>query len=183
MSFGISATMAATLSMIISLFNSLSRVFYGIIYDKIGRRTAMGIATTLFLTAVTILYCTFTLGSTTLLAVSFIFVGLSFGAVPTISSAYILTTFGKILPEQFQRQEPMPCSARFRRCCSALFTATQSYPASYSYLIVYALLAAVLTAQPAAEAGVKTIYQSRHENEVLRILSSVAQALKKMKSL
>ena len=79
-SFGISATMAATLSMIISLFNSVSRVFYGIIYDKIGRKTAMGIATTLFIIAVIILYCAFTLGSTALLAVSFIFVGLSFGA-------------------------------------------------------------------------------------------------------
>ena len=146
-SFGISATMAATLSMIISLFNSLSRVFYGIIYDKIGRRTAMGIATTLFLTAVAILYCAFTLGSTTLLAVSFIFVGLSFGAVPTISSAYILTTFGKkYYPSNFSVQGTYTLFSPFlgTMLFSALFTATQSYPASYSYLIVYALLAAVL---------------------------------------
>lgn len=146
-SFGISATMAATLSMIISLFNSLSRVFYGIIYDKIGRKTAMGIATTLFLTAVAILYCAFTLGSTTLLAVSFIFVGLSFGAVPTISSAYILTTFGKkYYPSNFSVQGTYTLFSPFlgTMLFSALFTATQSYPASYSYLIVYALLAAVL---------------------------------------
>ena len=143
-SFGISATMAATLSMIISLFNSVSRVFYGIIYDKIGRKTAMGIATTLFIIAVIILYCAFTLGSTALLAVSFIFVGLSFGAVPTISSAYILTTFGKkYYPSNFSIQGTYTLFSPFlgTMLFSALFTATQSYPLSYSYLIEYALIA------------------------------------------
>ena len=143
-SFGISATMAATLSMIISLFNSVSRVFYGIIYDKIGRKTAMGIATTLFIIAVIILYCVFTLGSTALLAVSFIFVGLSFGAVPTISSAYILTTFGKkYYPSNFSIQGTYTLFSPFlgTMLFSALFTATQSYPLSYSYLIAYALIA------------------------------------------
>lgn len=143
-SFGISATMAATLSMIISLFNSVSRVFYGIIYDKIGRKTAMGIATTLFIIAVIILYCAFTLGSTALLAVSFIFVGLSFGAVPTISSAYILTTFGKkYYPSNFNIQGTYTLFSPFlgTMLFSALFTATQSYPLSYSYLIAYALIA------------------------------------------
>ena len=143
-SFGISATMAATLSMIISLFNSVSRVFYGIIYDKIGRKTAMGIATTLFIIAVIILYCAFTLGSTALLAVRFIFVGLSFGAVPTISSAYILTTFGKkYYPSNFSIQGTYTLFSPFlgTMLFSALFTATQSYPLSYSYLIAYALIA------------------------------------------
>ena len=143
-SFGISATMAATLSMIISLFNSVSRVFYGVIYDKIGRKTAMGIATTLFIIAVIILYCAFTLGSTALLAVSFIFVGLSFGAVPTISSAYILTTFGKkYYPSNFSIQGTYTLFSPFlgTMLFSALFTATQSYPLSYSYLIAYALIA------------------------------------------
>lgn len=143
-SFGISATMAATLSMIISLFNSVSRVFYGIIYDKIGRKTAMGIATTLFIIAVIILYCAFTLGSTALLAVSFIFVGLSFGAVPTISSAYILTTFGKkYYPSNFSIQGTYTLFSPFlgTMLFSALFTATQSYPLSYSYLIAYVLIA------------------------------------------
>lgn len=143
-SFGISATMAATLSMIISLFNSVSRVFYGIIYDKIGRKTAMGIATTLFIIAVIILYCAFTLGSTALLAVSFIFVGLSFGAVPMISSAYILTTFGKkYYPSNFSIQGTYTLFSPFlgTMLFSALFTATQSYPLSYSYLIAYALIA------------------------------------------
>ena len=143
-SFGISATMAATLSMIISLFNSVSRVFYGIIYDKIGRKTAMGIATTLFIIAVIILYCAFTLGSTALLAVSFVFVGLSFGAVPTISSAYILTTFGKkYYPSNFSIQGTYTLFSPFlgTMLFSALFTATQSYPLSYSYLIAYALIA------------------------------------------
>ena len=130
--------------MIISLFNSVSRVFYGIIYDKIGRKTAMGIATTLFIIAVIILYCAFTLGSTALLAVSFIFVGLSFGAVPTISSAYILTTFGKkYYPSNFSIQGTYTLFSPFlgTMLFSALFTATQSYPLSYSYLIAYALIA------------------------------------------
>lgn len=146
-SFGISATMAATLSMIISLFNSLSRVFYGVIYDKIGRKTAMGIATLLFVTAVVLLYSAFTLGSTMLLSASYIFIGLSFGAVPTISSAYILTTFGrKYYPSNFSIQGTYSLFSPFfgTMLFSSLFAKTGSYSSSYLYLAVYALLAAVL---------------------------------------
>lgn len=146
-SFGITATMAATLSMIISLFNSISRVFYGIIYDKIGRKAAMGIATSLFVIAVILLYSSFTLRSTVLLSASYIFIGLSFGAVPTISSAYILTTFGKkYYPSNFSIQGTYSLFSPFfgTMLFSMLFAGSQSYSSSYSYLIIYAALAVVL---------------------------------------
>ena len=174
-SFGISATMAATLSMIISLFNSLSRVFYGIIYDKIGRKTAMGIATTLFVMAVAILYAAFALGSTPLLAVSFIFVGLSFGAVPTISSAYILTTFGrKYYPSNFSIQGTYTLFSPFlgTMLFGALFSASQSYPRSYGYLIVYAVLAAGLFI------GLNALLHSRKTTQNENNLSSKESASK-----
>lgn len=146
-SFGISATMAATLSMIISLFNSISRVFYGLIYDKIGRKTAMGIATSLFVTAVVLLFSSFALSSTLLLSASYIFIGLSFGAVPTISSAYILTTFGKkYYPSNFSIQGTYSLFSPFfgTMLFSGLFATSQSYAAAYSYLAIYAVAAVVL---------------------------------------
>ena len=70
--------------------------------------------------------------------------GISFGAVPTISSAYILTTFGKkYYPSNFSIQGTYTLFSPFlgTMLFSALFTATQSYPLSYSYLIAYALIA------------------------------------------
>lgn len=146
-SFGISATMAATLSMIISLFNSMSRVFYGLIYDKIGRKTAMGIATTLFVIAVVLLFSAFAFNSTLLLSVSYIFIGLSFGAVPTISSAYILTTFGKkYYPSNFSIQGTYSLFSPFfgTMLFSTLFATSQRYVTAYSYLAIYAVAAIVL---------------------------------------
>lgn len=146
-SFGVSATFAASLSMIISLFNSISRVIYGIIYDKIGRKMAMGIATALFTLAVILLFCAFETHHMVLLSCSFIFIGLSFGAVPTISSAYIMETFGtKYYPSNFSVQG---CYTLFSSLFgtmlfSMLFTETGSYEISYMYLIVYAFSAIIL---------------------------------------
>jgi len=146
-SFGISATAAASLSMIISLFNSSSRIVYGMIYDKKGRKFAMGIATTLYAIAIGLLFSAFATKSTFLLSGCYVFIGLTFGAVPTLSSTYILKTFGKkYYPSNFSIQGLYSLFSSFSGTMlfSAIFAKTGVYSTSYSFLIGYAIIVVVL---------------------------------------
>lgn len=146
-SFGISATVAAGLSMIISLFNSVSRIFYGYIYDVMGRKITMGIATLFFAFSVTLLFIAFYLSSTVLLSISFIFIGLTFGAIPTISNIYILKTFGtKYYPSNFSIQYLYSLFSSFAGTMlfSAFFSMTQVYSQSCLFIIIYAICAVIL---------------------------------------
>lgn len=146
-SFGISATVAAALSMIISLFNSVSRIFYGYIYDKMGRKVTMGIATVFFAFSISLLFIAFMSSSTLLLSISFIFIGLTFGAVPTISNIYILKTFGpKYYPSNFSIQYLYSLISSFAGTMlfSLFFSITQTYSISCSFIIVYVIIAIAL---------------------------------------
>lgn len=146
-SFGITATTAASLSMIISLFNSTSRVFYGMLYDKKGRKVTMGFATCFYVFSITLLFIAFLTNSSFLLSCSFIFIGLTFGAVPTVSNAYILKIFGsKYYPSNFAIQQlySLFASVAGTMMFSIFFTKTQTYSSSYTFLIIYAAIAVVL---------------------------------------
>lgn len=147
LSFGISTTVAATLSMIISLFNSTSRIFYGILYDKKGRKLTMGIATGFYVTCIALLFLAFILKSPIILSISFIFVGLTFGSIPTISNAYILETFGaKYYPSNFAIQQLYSLFSSFAGTMifSIIFTKTNTYSTSYAFLIIYAIVTIIL---------------------------------------
>ena len=146
-SFGISATFAAALSMIISLFNSLSRIFYGYIYDKMGRKVTMGIVTIFFTFSIGLLFIAFMSSSTLLLSVSFIFIGLTFGGVPTVSNIYILKTFGpKYYPSNFSIQYLYSLISSFAGTMlfSLFFSMSKNYAVSCGFIIVYVIVAIVL---------------------------------------
>lgn len=147
LTFGLNATTAAKLTMIISLANSLSRIVYGIIYDKVGRKCAMRIATYSFVLAVILQFIAFKINNVYLLMISFLCFGICFGGIPTISSAYILTTFGsKYYPSNFSVQglyslfSPILGTMVYSR----LLLMTENVVLAYSYLILYASLAIIL---------------------------------------
>lgn len=147
LSFGLNATSAARLTMIISLSNSLSRIVYGIIYDKLGRKYAMQVATYAFILAVSCLFIAFKISNIYCLMISFLCFGICFGGIPTISSAYILTTFGnKYYPSNFSVQglyslfSPLIGTMVY----SKLLLLTENIVFAYSYLIFYAFLAIIL---------------------------------------
>lgn len=146
-SFGISPTLAATLTMIISLFNSISRVFYGMIYDKRGRKTTMLISTSLYVFSIILLFTAFTTKSTLILSVCYVLIGLTFGSVPTVSSIYILKTFGKkYYPSNFSVQGLYTLCSSFvgTMFFSFLYQQTHIYSFSYSFLIGYAIIIVIL---------------------------------------
>jgi len=143
-SVGVTVSVAAILSMVISLFNSLSRVVYGIIYDKKGRKMAMTISTVLFALAVMSLFMVFIAGIDEFIFVAFVFIGLSFGAVPSISSTYVLKTFGKkYYPSNFSVQGTYSLFSSIlgTTLFGLLYSQTNTLSLSFSYLIVYAIMA------------------------------------------
>ena len=143
-SVGVTVSVAAILSMVISLFNSLSRVVYGIIYDKKGRKMAMTISTVLFALAVMSLFMVFIAGIDEFIFVAFIFIGMSFGAVPSISSTYVLKTFGKkYYPSNFSVQGTYSLFSSIlgTTLFGLLYSQTNTLSLSFSYLIVYAIMA------------------------------------------
>lgn len=147
LSFGMNHTTAAKLTMIISLSNSLSRIFYGLAYDKFGRNTAMLIATGSFSIAVFLLGIAFVSTSYLLLGIAFLFFGISFGGIPTISSAYILTTFGsEYYPSNFSIHGLYSLFSPFlgTMVYSKLLVITTGGMLAYGYLPIYAVITFVL---------------------------------------
>ncbi|MEA5026725.1 MAG: MFS transporter [Erysipelotrichaceae bacterium] len=146
-SVGISVSVAAVLSMAISLCNSLSRVVYGVIYDKKGRKMAMTISTALFVMAVLSLFGVFISRQVLFIYLSYIFIGLSFGGVPSISSTYILKTFGKkYYPSNFSIQGTYSLFSSLlgTTLFGIIYAGTNTMSLAFSYLLVYALLAVIL---------------------------------------
>lgn len=133
-SFGVNAKTAALLSTFISLANSLSRIFYGYLYDKKGRKVTMLLASTLFFLSGILLSTSISIKSVILLGCSFLFIGLTFGSIPTISTIYILKQYGsKYYPSNFAIQYlySLVSSIFGTILFSTLFSKTANYFQSY----------------------------------------------------
>lgn len=145
-SFGLNATVAAALTTIISLFNSVSRVIYGVIYDKKGRKAAMSISTLLFICAVGSLFFSLFTKNAVALVVAYVFVGLSFGASPSVSSAYTFETFGNehyASNFSIQGTYTLFSSLLGSTLFGILFSKNNSYLLSFQFLILYAVIAPI----------------------------------------
>lgn len=146
MSFGLTATMAASYSMIISLFNAGSRTVFGLLFDKLGYEISIKIGTCLYVGGVFVFYIALSQHIQFLLAISYVLIGLSFGSVCSISPAYILKKFGKkYYPSNFSIQSSYALLSPFvgTMIFSLLLSLSHSYMISYSYLVVYAVLSLV----------------------------------------
>ena len=146
-SFGTTATTAAAITMVISLFNTSGRVVFGIIFDRKGRKTTMAISMAFFLAGVVLLFAAMSSRSLALLGVAFGFIGICFGSVPSIASTYILTTFGRRhYPENFSVQGMYSFFSSFigSSFLSVLLAKYNNYPQAIRFLGVYACVAAVL---------------------------------------
>ncbi len=147
LSFGISTAEAAFYSGLIAFFNSFSRIFYGFIYDKKGRKSAMAISMVfLTISIITIVLALDTVNST-LLVTGYILLGLCFGAVHPISSAYTLHTFGqKFYSANYSIQGLFTLVGSFTGpfIIGNLYAISNSYYDTYQLLIIYCLTAIIL---------------------------------------
>lgn len=143
---GLNVSESALLSMVISLFNAISRVWYGTLYDKRGRKLSMGIATTFFLLGALFLEIAMVYKNMYILIVSFMFIGIAFGGVPTISSTYTLKTFGKKfyasnfgIMGTYSVFSPILGTTIF----SIIYRNSNSYLISSMYIFIYAIISVI----------------------------------------
>lgn len=90
-----SAGTIATVVGLISIFNSLGRVFSGMLYDRKGRSFTMHSINLLFIATSVILMLGLSRRSFLLIIIGFILGGLSYGGVPPVNSAFISGYYGQ----------------------------------------------------------------------------------------
>ena len=85
---------SAVLGMIVSLFNGAGRIVAGNNFDRIGRKTSSIVNNIFMIIAGALLIAGGVSHSLILVVIGLIFVGLSYGGTPTITSAYVNKAFG-----------------------------------------------------------------------------------------
>ncbi len=145
-SIGISSAMAALISGLISLFNSISRIGYGVIYDKKGRKFTIAISSLFLAASVVFILMGLKQEEVWILTTGFLLMGICFGAVHPISSAYTLQVFGpKYYSENYSVQGLYTLISTFMGplFIGIIFAKVNSYYDSYLVLIPYCILAFV----------------------------------------
>ena len=85
---------SAVLGMIVSLFNGAGRIVAGNNFDRFGRKTSSIVNNIFMFIAGALLIAGGVSHSLILVVIGLIFVGLSYGGTPTITSAYVNKAFG-----------------------------------------------------------------------------------------
>ena len=146
-SIGLRTSKAAVVSTVISVSNAISRIAYGRIYDKKGRKMAMGITTLFFVTGACALHLALATNVMTILIIAFVTIGFSFGGVPTIASTFVLRTFGKKnyasnfgVQGSYSLFSPLFGTTTF----SLLYKFTGNYQKSYLQILLYAAISVAM---------------------------------------
>lgn len=146
LSIGISPASAAFFSGLISLFNSISRIGYGIIYDKKGKQFSMAISLLFLVAGVLLILLGLKQKEVLVFIAGFLLMGICLGAVHPISSAYTLQVFGpRYYSENYSVQGLFTLISTFigPLYIGNLYAKYNSYYDSYLALIPYCILAIV----------------------------------------
>lgn len=166
---GLSAGAAAVMTMILSAFNAISRIFYGALYDHKGRKVTMGMAGIVFAMGAGGLLLALFMRSVVLLAISFAMIGMSMGGAASIASAYILNTFGQVnYAGNYGVQGSFSLFSSFlgTTVFSFLYRFTDNYIVSYLYEAIYAAIILALYLALNRLMNVETA--ERHRNNLNR---------------
>ena len=87
--------LATTLVGVLSVFNGLGRILTGAVYDGLGRRTTMVAANVLTIVAAGVTLIAVQSGSLVLCILGLCLAGLSYGACPTVTSAFAASFYGQ----------------------------------------------------------------------------------------
>lgn len=86
---------SAVLGMIVSVFNGIGRIIIGNRFDRVGRKKTTLLNLLLMLTAGILLVIGGKTYKLPIIVIGLVFVGIAFGGIPTLTSAYINKAFGK----------------------------------------------------------------------------------------
>lgn len=94
LSVGAEAALATTLVGVLAMFNGLGRILTGIVFDKMGRRFTMLAANILTIVAAGMTLLAVSIHSLPLCIVGLCLTGMSYGASPTVASAFTSAFYG-----------------------------------------------------------------------------------------
>ncbi len=95
MELGATAAVAALGAGLLSVFNGLGRVVFGMLYDQIGRKRTMLSIVSCFVLASLLLILAWRVPGLVMLFAAFVFLGLAYGGVPTVNAAFLQDFYGK----------------------------------------------------------------------------------------
>ena len=146
LSAGAKVTLATTLVGVLAVCNGLGRIITGAMFDFLGRRKTMIIATSLTIVAAGISLLSVVTGSLPICIVGLCLTGLSYGSCPTISTAFVSAFYGqKNFATNFSIMNcHLICASFMATACSKLLQTFGSYTAPFILLLVLAFLAFLL---------------------------------------
>ena len=142
LSVGAAQALATTLVGVLSVCNGLGRILCGVIFDGLGRRKTMILASLLSLLAPAVTLVSVLTHSVPLCVAGLCLTGISYGFAPTISSAFVSTFYGtKHFAMNFSIANTMLIPASFAATLgSSLVSSTNGYIAPFLMLLAFALI-------------------------------------------
>ena len=146
LSVGATAALATTLVGVLAMFNGLGRILTGIIFDKMGRRFTMLVANILTIVAAGMTLLAVSIGSLVLCILGLCLTGMSYGASPTVASAFTSAFYGtKYFASNLGIVNFNLMAASFiATACSSLQVSTGGYVAPFVLLLSLSGVALVL---------------------------------------
>lgn len=146
MQMGAPAATAALIAGVVSVSNGAGRIFYGMLYDKLGVRKTLLTICIVFLIATIVGAVAVSIGSIPVLILGCVLVGMSFGAAPTSSSAVVSRFYGaKYFSANFGVISTMLIVAALLGPTMAgkLYTATGNYVTTFYGIVALGIISLI----------------------------------------
>ena len=146
LSVGSGVALATTLVGVLAVCNGLGRILTGALFDALGRKKTMLIATVLTIVAAGVTLISVVIGSVPVCIIGLCLTGLSYGSCPTMVTSFISAFYGqKYFATNFSI---MNCNLIFASfiatACSSLLGTFGSYIVPFILLLVLAVAALLL---------------------------------------
>lgn len=146
LSVGAGAALATTLVGVLAVCNGLGRILTGLLFDVLGRKNTMLIATLLTIVAAGVTLLSVISGSVIVCVIGLCLTGLSYGSCPTMVTSFVSAFYGqKYFASNFS---VMNCNLIFASfiatACSSLLNTFGGYTVPFILLLVLATVALIL---------------------------------------
>lgn len=145
-SVGSGVALSTTLVGVLAVCNGLGRIITGAMFDALGRKKTMLIATILTIVAAGTTLLSVVTGSVPVCIIGLCLTGISYGSCPTMVTAFVSSFYGqKHFASNFSVMNcNLICASFMATACSSLIGAFGSYIAPFILLLTLAVLALLL---------------------------------------
>lgn len=146
LSVGAETALATTLVGVLAVCNGLGRIITGALFDALGRKKTMLIATVLTVVAALTTLLSVTVSSLPLCILGLCLTGLSYGSCPTMVTAFVSAFYGqKHFASNFSIMNcNLICASFIATACSSLLNSSGGYTVPFILLLVLAVSALLL---------------------------------------